>query len=312
MKLLHHECRPLHIPHDFLIHFDPQEHFLSFDPYSVSLAKSETGIPSIVFSTDAPLPNSHTISNCHGNHVVKAGQELQKADGHYSIVPRKQQDIDTCPALALCTADCLAIALYFENETLSIGALVHAGWRGLTSGIIQNALAILKRETQLLGISEGSFIQNLKAFIAPAIFGVSYECGADVKDALSLHQKMLFSNYSLEDPIYTHLYNLCANVQQESSESVIFPDIQLLAVLEFVVSGLLKENISVLRENTYDHSVLHSYRRSCHENRDPRLRNWTHLYFSEPPLNSPFEKTTSRVMLPPFDVVQEIKNAGNF
>lgn len=58
-----------------------------------------------------------------------------------------------------------------------------------------------------------------------------------------------------------------------------FSDLQLLAALECVVSGVKQGNIEILRENTYSHPALFSFREATHTKSDKSLRQWTHLRF---------------------------------
>ena len=71
--------------------------------------------------------------------------------------------------LAVLTADCLPILLCRDDGAAV--AAVHAGWRGLASGVVEAALAALGEPDRLL------------AWIGPAIGAASYEVGADVRDA---------------------------------------------------------------------------------------------------------------------------------
>ncbi len=70
---------------------------------------------------------------------------------------------------AVLTADCLPILLCAKDGS-QIGA-VHAGWRGLSAGVIENALQTFPPQTQLI------------AWLGPAIGPHAYEVGADVLNA---------------------------------------------------------------------------------------------------------------------------------
>ncbi len=76
--------------------------------------------------------------------------------------------------LAVRTADCVPIALY-GSDANGRGALaaVHAGWRGLLTGIVRATLVELKRHG----------IRNIRAVIGPHICPLHYEFGIDQLDA---------------------------------------------------------------------------------------------------------------------------------
>ncbi|MGR5502414.1 peptidoglycan editing factor PgeF [Vibrio sp. DNB22_10_4] len=69
--------------------------------------------------------------------------------------------------LSAMTADCLPILLAAKDGTAV--AAVHAGWRGLADGIVENAVSLFETE--------------LQAWIGPAIGFDSFEVGEDVREA---------------------------------------------------------------------------------------------------------------------------------
>ena len=75
-------------------------------------------------------------------------------------------------ALALMSADCLPIAIA-NSEGTEI-ALIHAGWRGLSSGIIDKTLKMFDLDKS-----------ELKAWVAPCISQKEYEVGNDVYEAFT-------------------------------------------------------------------------------------------------------------------------------
>lgn len=76
--------------------------------------------------------------------------------------------------LAIMTADCLPI-LFCNRQGTEIAA-IHAGWRGLVNGIIDNSLDTMHSQTT-----------DLIAWVGPAICGSCYEVGNDVRDACVRH-----------------------------------------------------------------------------------------------------------------------------
>ena len=73
-------------------------------------------------------------------------------------------------SLAIKSADCLPIAI--ANSEGTELALIHAGWRGLSSGIIEKTLKMFDLDNK-----------ELKAWLAPCISQKEYEVGNDVYEA---------------------------------------------------------------------------------------------------------------------------------
>lgn len=76
--------------------------------------------------------------------------------------------------LAILTADCLPV-LFCAEDGSEIAA-AHAGWRGLSAGVLENTLrAMHSRHEKVL------------AWLGPAIAAQSYEVGDEVRDAFLAH-----------------------------------------------------------------------------------------------------------------------------
>jgi len=83
---------------------------------------------------------------------------------------------DTGRVLCVGTADCLPVVI--SNSDGSAVSVVHAGWRGLASGVLQSAVAHFDETDQL------------HAWLGPAIGPDAFEVGKDVVDLfLSGNQK---------------------------------------------------------------------------------------------------------------------------
>lgn len=100
----------------------------------------------------------------HGANVVDAATVVpdSEADGAYS----NRTDI----ACAVLSADCLPIFICNRQGT-EVG-LLHAGWRGLASGIVEAGLRAFR-----------SPVAELMVWFGPAIGARAYEVGSDVRDA---------------------------------------------------------------------------------------------------------------------------------
>ncbi len=104
------------------------------------------------------------LSQVHGSRVIDAfdAGPGEEADGCVTGTPGV--------VCAVLTADCLPIFLCDRRST-RIG-LVHAGWRGLAAGIIEEGLRRIQIPTG-----------NLLAYLGPAIGPSAYEVGDEVRQA---------------------------------------------------------------------------------------------------------------------------------
>lgn len=105
------------------------------------------------------------LRQVHGTRIVTAEATCQapEADGSLASAPGQ--------VCAILTADCLPVLLC--DAAGRHVAAVHAGWRGLAAGILEQAVTALRAA----GASE------LIAWLGPAISGPAYEVGADVHQA---------------------------------------------------------------------------------------------------------------------------------
>lgn len=102
------------------------------------------------------------LEQVHGHQAIKAeqGGSIKKADASYT----GKANI----VCAVLTADCLPILLA-SHDGAKIAA-IHAGWRGLLSGVIANTINAI-----------GTI--NITAWLGPAIGANCFEVGKEVKDA---------------------------------------------------------------------------------------------------------------------------------
>ncbi|UZE95592.1 peptidoglycan editing factor PgeF [Alkalimarinus alittae] len=112
-----------------------------------------------------PSRNLQWLNQVHGNFACEALTDgvVRDADASYT-----QNRNTVC---AIMTADCLPILLC-DKQGRQVAA-VHAGWRGLAAGVIDNTLA--------------TFPQSLEvtAWLGPAIGPSAFEVGQDVVDAFT-------------------------------------------------------------------------------------------------------------------------------
>jgi YfiH family protein len=103
------------------------------------------------------------ITQTHSTIVIEATPENreQNADASFTSQPNR-----ICVVL---TADCLPILI--TNKQGTSVAAIHAGWRGLSSGIIEKTLQALQQPAE-----------DLLVWLGPAIGPQKFEVGKDVYD----------------------------------------------------------------------------------------------------------------------------------
>jgi len=112
-----------------------------------------------------PLPGEPCwLNQVHGTHIVTSGRfdKPPEADGATSG--------DSGHVCVVRTADCLPLLICSGDG--SVFAAVHAGWRGLAAGVIENAIAKLGRNPA-----------DLLVWFGPAISQPAFEVGAEVREA---------------------------------------------------------------------------------------------------------------------------------
>ena len=103
------------------------------------------------------------LEQTHTNHCVVVEDDPERlADASITR--------STAYPLAIMTADCLPILLCDRAGTEI--AAIHAGWRGLLNGIVENTINTMHTTPD-----------TLLAWIGPAICNRCYETGSDVRDA---------------------------------------------------------------------------------------------------------------------------------
>lgn len=114
----------------------------------------------------AALPGKPVwLDQVHGIHAI------QLEDDCNAVIPRADASIARHEnrVCAVMTADCLPVLLCKTDG--SAVAAIHAGWRGLLSGVIENTVSQLGEATDIL------------AWLGPAIGPGRFEVGAEVKQA---------------------------------------------------------------------------------------------------------------------------------
>lgn len=113
--------------------------------------------------------------------------------------------------LAIQTADCLPV-LFCAGDGSEIAA-AHAGWRGLSAGVLETALATMQTPRA-----------NMMAWLGPAIAAPSYEVGEEVRAAFLVHDPAAASAFTATRPGHwsCDLYALARQRLQRAGVSRIF------------------------------------------------------------------------------------------
>jgi YfiH family protein len=138
--------------------------------------------------------------------------------------------------LTIRTADCVPILLVAPAARAV--AAVHAGWRGLLGGVIENAVAAL-------GDRYGAKPATIEAAIGPAIGGCCYEFGVE-------HRDQFMARYGSQ----------AAGAWRPGPRGREHLDLRTLAALALQSAGLDPRVIRTVGPCTAEHpESLHSYRR---------------------------------------------------
>ena len=150
------------------------------DPSTVALNRSK-----LAFRMNMPSP-PHWLHQVHGTRVIACDQPAPhvpfRAREHaqhvlqVAVEPQADAAVTRTPGvvLAIQTADCLPV-LFCAADASEIAA-AHAGWRGLSAGVLEAVLAAMRTPRE-----------NVIAWLGPAIAAQSYEVGDEVRDAFTAH-----------------------------------------------------------------------------------------------------------------------------
>jgi YfiH family protein len=175
----------------------------------LNLAQHVGDDPNIVEKNRSLLPNhenyfwlnqTHSTLCLDVDHTSQSLSNTIEADACFS-----QQQKQVC---AVMTADCLPILLCDNNSCDEEGqtknstrvAAIHAGWRGLADGVIENSVNKMQGTSKIAP-------QNIMAWLGPAISQQYFEVGQDVKDTFWQYpQAFKLNDLSTEKKYYADLY----------------------------------------------------------------------------------------------------------
>jgi polyphenol oxidase len=108
------------------------------------------------------------LQQIHSNRVIEALASGAHADSSMTRTPHV--------VCAVLSADCLPVLLCDTQSTAV--AVVHAGWRGLAAGVLENTVAALQVPAK-----------RLLAYLGPAIGVKNYQVGEEVRRAFLAHER---------------------------------------------------------------------------------------------------------------------------
>ncbi|WP_114652923.1 peptidoglycan editing factor PgeF [Polynucleobacter necessarius] len=100
-----------------------------------------------------------------------------EADASVSNIPNE--------VLAILTADCMPVL--FASKGADVIGAAHAGWRGLSSGILENTIQ------EMCHLSPNLQPKDIAVWMGPAIGPTVFEVGEDVLEAFSSHSQDVLS-----------------------------------------------------------------------------------------------------------------------
>ncbi|MEP1449082.1 MAG: peptidoglycan editing factor PgeF [Paraglaciecola sp.] len=168
----------------------------SLPPYdSFNLAQHVGDDQNLVKKNRQLLPNYQNfiwLNQTHSNICIdldvsgNVADTVLQADACFSI--RKNQ------VCAVMTADCLPV-LFCDKQGTCVAA-VHAGWRGLADGVIENTVSEMPVNSK-----------SLIAWMGPAISQQYFEVGKEIKETfIDFPQAFRHNNQSTDEKYFADLY----------------------------------------------------------------------------------------------------------
>ncbi len=190
-------------------------------------------IQSVVLQNRAKLPNAPNMFWLKQTHSALcldlpqcSQQQNDELEGDASFTEQTGQ------VCAVMTADCLPLLVCNKQGTQV--AAIHAGWKGLANGVIENCLTMFNAKPE-----------DLLVWFGPAISRTHFEVGPDVKEQFSQYPQSFTLNANSEDQKY-------------------FMDIYQIAREKLLVLGI--NNVFGGTYCTYaDKELFFSHRRATHE-----------------------------------------------
>ncbi|OGG26755.1 hypothetical protein A2960_01115 [Candidatus Gottesmanbacteria bacterium RIFCSPLOWO2_01_FULL_39_12b] len=167
-----------------------------------------------------------TVDQVHGNRVTTINSLPFDSKGYDGMITKRKY------LLAIRTADCLPI-LFYDYKKNIIGA-IHAGWRGLSSGIINSLIRIL--------MTKGSQSKHIFGAIGPHIGRCCYDVP---RERIKMFGKTIDSD----------------KLVSENRRSSWFLDLGKIAQIQMQQMNIQKRQIDILPFCTSCNKNYYSYRR---------------------------------------------------
>lgn len=144
------------------------------------------------------------LNQTHSSNIISIDTppENREADGSFTTKQNK-----VCSIL---TADCVPILFCNKDETKI--AAIHAGWKGICSGIIEKATKVFSEPETIL------------VWIGPSISNEHYKIGKDVYESCLNHSTSLKSSFNQVniDHWYCNLTKIVKNILKKSGIGAIY------------------------------------------------------------------------------------------
>ena len=201
---------------------------------------AELGVPYGLHGRQSKAPEG--LNHCrqvHGTRVVEASQARTAATSTVRIEADAIYSRNPSESVAVKTADCLPVLLCDRAGSIVLAA--HAGWRGLTAGVLGCSVGALA--------GEGVRSEDLHALVGPTICRERFQVGPEVLEAV------LGADLGLSP-------GQAGLVMAKGRGDRWHVDLVVAAVFALVNAGLRPEHVTVVQECTHEQADRwYSYRR---------------------------------------------------
>ena len=195
--------------------------------------------------------STYQLTQIHSNKIIICDKSIcypwPKGDGIISLLKEKQ-------SLWIYTADCIPI-LFADKSTGQVAA-IHAGWRGISKRIIENALNEFKKN--------GSNIKNIIVALGPAISCNKYQVDSSTIKRIghSIINSNSYEKKNEDEFIIISMIN-SSIIKKDKTDKNYLLDIRLSALNQLLIAGLNKHQISINKNCTFSEDKLFfSWRRN--------------------------------------------------
>ncbi len=208
-------------------------------PAKTSSLLTKNGFDHGFYGTSESAPECHHVRQVHGTKIVSVSPDSTGAKAPHRIEADAIYTTERNTYIAVKTADCIPVLVAIPGQMV---AGIHAGWRGLTRGIIMNAIDKL--------IELGADPRRMITVVGPTISRERFEIGSEVVDSLLTPA----SGLSMEQAAFT----LSKGIGDRWHL-----DLQVAAALALNNAGVEPQNISVIQACTFSRPEWNSFRRDA-------------------------------------------------